>query len=373
VATDDRQVLVVGQASAPANYRIPGSGQIRPKVVFAKFDGTNAVTGYVPALKVTSDGGKTVGIFPAFSTVAAGGSVNVSWFPDVVPDDDSNVTPSSSGTISTLTSTAATIAVTNPTGPATNVDLPTTGVAAGTYGDSSHVSQVTVDVEGRVTAASSVAFGSGSITGPDGWVADGNSPTFATATTFTAGASDLTAVYSPGTRIKLTQTTPKFFVVAKSAFGAGTTTVTITGGTDYTLANAAITSPFYSYVVNPQGWPSWFNYTATVTGFTGAVTQSLRFAVVGRTVWFNVINVSGTSNATGFTISLPITAVNNSAAAISVTSAGVSQGAPGRLDIVVGTDATVCNVRLDFKATSFSNSLTKACGAGVGVTFGYEI
>lgn len=39
--------------------------------------------------------------------------------------------------------------------------LATSGVTAGTYGDGSHSSQVTVDAKGRVTAASSVAIGTG--------------------------------------------------------------------------------------------------------------------------------------------------------------------------------------------------------------------
>lgn len=62
------------------------------------------------------------------------------------------------GTISDITSTGGTITVTAPTGPTTNVDLPNSGVAGGTYGDASHVSQVTVSAEGIVTAASSIAI-----------------------------------------------------------------------------------------------------------------------------------------------------------------------------------------------------------------------
>lgn len=68
------------------------------------------------------------------------------------------VTITTGGTISSITSTGGTITVTNGSGPTTNLDLPNTGVAAGTYGDSTHTSQVTVDVEGRVTSASSVAI-----------------------------------------------------------------------------------------------------------------------------------------------------------------------------------------------------------------------
>lgn len=44
------------------------------------------------------------------------------------------------------------------------VSLTNTGVAATTYGDATHVSQVTVDAQGRVTAAANVAIASGSVT-----------------------------------------------------------------------------------------------------------------------------------------------------------------------------------------------------------------
>lgn len=62
------------------------------------------------------------------------------------------------GTISSITSSGGTLTVTNPAGPATNLDMPATGVAAATYGDSTHVARLTVDAEGRLTAASSVAI-----------------------------------------------------------------------------------------------------------------------------------------------------------------------------------------------------------------------
>ncbi len=80
MATDDQQVLVVGQAAAPTHTTIPGSGQIQPKAIFATFDGTAAGGSFLPAIKITSDGGELVGIYPA-PTVVAGGSADVSWFP----------------------------------------------------------------------------------------------------------------------------------------------------------------------------------------------------------------------------------------------------------------------------------------------------
>lgn len=78
--TDDQQVLVAGTAPTPALFTIPGNGQIRPKCVFAHFDGTGAAGNFKPTLEVVSDGGKTVGVFPTTQIVAAGGSADVSWF-----------------------------------------------------------------------------------------------------------------------------------------------------------------------------------------------------------------------------------------------------------------------------------------------------
>lgn len=80
MATDDQQVLVTGTASAPTHFTIPGNGQIRPKSVFAHYDGTGAAGAFVPALKIKSDGGELVAICPTTQTVAAGGSAAVSWF-----------------------------------------------------------------------------------------------------------------------------------------------------------------------------------------------------------------------------------------------------------------------------------------------------
>ena len=83
MATDDQQILVTGQASAPATWRVPGNGQVTPRTVFAHYNGSAAAVPFQAALKVVSDGGKTVGIYPVSATIAAGGSADISWFPGV--------------------------------------------------------------------------------------------------------------------------------------------------------------------------------------------------------------------------------------------------------------------------------------------------
>lgn len=83
VPTDDAQILVTGTATAPATWTVPGLGQVTPRTVFAHYDGTGAGVLFYPALKIVSDAGRLIGIYPCSSSVAAGGSADVTWFPGV--------------------------------------------------------------------------------------------------------------------------------------------------------------------------------------------------------------------------------------------------------------------------------------------------
>lgn len=148
--------------------------------------------------------------------------------------------------------------------------------------------------------------GSARHAGPyDGWVAANETLTYASATTFTTASAGLAAALAVGDRIKLTQTTVKYFNVV----GISGTTITVTGGTDYTLANAAITLPYYSKNITPTGFPQWFAFTpTTTTGWSATPTTSgSRFCIKGRECTYRFI-VSGTSNATSVQISLPVNA-----------------------------------------------------------------
>ena len=80
--------------------------------------------------------------------------------------------------------------------------------------------------------------------------ASADAPTF----TFTV-VGDKSTKYYPGMRIKLTQTTVKYFIITKVAYSSPNTTITVYGGTDYTLANAAILYPYYSSAKAPAGFP----------------------------------------------------------------------------------------------------------------------
>jgi hypothetical protein len=91
-----------------------------------------------------------------------------------------------------------------------------------------------------------------------GWIPVTDTWTYASADTpnftFTI-PGDQTGLLSPGMRIRLTQTTVKYFIITAVSYGSPNTTVTVYGGTDYTLTSAAITSPYFSMVKAPFGFP----------------------------------------------------------------------------------------------------------------------
>jgi len=137
-------------------------------------------------------------------------------------------------------------------------DLKTTQLDADTAPTTDDLIMVINDPGGspankKVTIANLVAsiFGNGWISADETWTyASADDPTY----TFTI-SGDLTGKYSVGMRVKLTQTTVRYFIITKVVEAAGTTTITIYGGTDYDLDNDTITLPYYSIVKAPFGFP----------------------------------------------------------------------------------------------------------------------
>lgn len=169
----------------------------------------------------------------------------------------------------------------------------------------------------------------------------------ADAPTFTFSiASDVTALLSVGQRIKLTQTTVKYFIItAVGAFSAGKTIITVYGGTDYTLANAAITVPYFSIVKAPFGFPlSPAKWTVEVTD----VTERSQSTPTGGT-WYNLGSIAisipigiwntsyqlshmGGSNASTYTdIVSTLSTANNSESDVDFTTLSATDGASSNL------------------------------------------
>lgn len=140
----------------------------------------------------------------------------------------------------------------------------------------------------------------------DGWIIDPATWTYVSATSFKVSGVDVTAQFAPGTRVRLKQGGGyKYLNVTASTFSTDTT-ITTNGGSDYSLANASITDTYYSYAETPQGWPTWFNYAPTIVGWGTPSTTYARFSVLGKMYRLDVA-VTGTSNSTSTSFTLPIT------------------------------------------------------------------
>jgi hypothetical protein len=85
--------------------------------------------------------------------------------------------------------------------------------------------------------------------------------TYSTANKITISGYTPSSFFQIGDRIKIVQTTAKYFVVG----AVGSDYINVYGGSDYTVANATITEFYLSREVRPAGFPAYFNYTASVT------------------------------------------------------------------------------------------------------------
>ena len=138
----------------------------------------------------------------------------------------------------------------------------------------------------------------------DGWITIPDTLTYVSATTFTV-PGDQRDIYRFGARIKLTQSAAVKYFYVKNAAYASVTTVTVTGGDDYSLANAAISSPAISFHELPYGFPVSFDYTPTYAGWTSpTIDASFSMSTDGYVKY--KFYVTGTSDDTKTALSFPI-------------------------------------------------------------------
>ena len=157
-----------------------------------------------------------------------------------------------------------------------------------------------------------------------GWIGAVGTWTYASATSINIPAGGLT-LYAVGTRVKLTQTTEKYFYIV----GVADTLLTITGGTSYTLTNAAITLPYFSHAASPVGFPNRFVYAPTLTYTAGTApstisTSTYYFSLTGKTctVSAHVVYTNAGATVTAVTITLPIAHASGLQAAYGYLGAG---------------------------------------------------
>lgn len=134
----------------------------------------------------------------------------------------------------------------------------------------------------------------------NGWISTRATLTYssASAPTFVCNTSiDLTTRISVGMKIKLTHggATKYFFITAISA-----TSITLYGGTDYTLTNSEITNVYYSVVKAPYGFPlnpnKWSvifkNATDISTGLIASANTIINFPGISLSIPIGLFDLS---------------------------------------------------------------------------------
>lgn len=306
---------------------------------------------------------------PAINTVLVGGGAGTSSWTSISLASPAvvNTLPVSKGGTGTTTSTGTGDVVlgTSPTIATPTISNPT---ISGTISGGPTITAPTItspSVTGTVSGGatySSPSLNTPIITTPtirswDGWLDANETWTFSSATAITV-PSDATTKYAVGDKIKLTQLTvvKYFYIVAVTA-----TTLTITGGTDYTFTNNPVTSNAYSHAASPLNFPQWFTYLPVYTGFSADPTGGMtRFCVTGRTCLLDIRTSSGTSNATTYTLTAPITSKDNGAvyqAHARTIDNGTTPTTPGLAELTNGS--TTINAYKDAAGNAWTGSSTK--------------
>lgn len=129
--------------------------------------------------------------------------------------------------------------------------------------------------------------------------------TYVSATQFKT-TGDLTAKYPHGCKVRLKQGgNYKYFYVTALSKDATFTYVTVNAGSDYSLANAAITDNYHSYGETAEGFPGFFNFTPTWTVTSGTApavgngTLQCKFNMFGPLVYFTLGLGVGTTTGVG--------------------------------------------------------------------------
>jgi hypothetical protein len=197
----------------------------------------------------------------------------------------------------------------------------------------------------------------------DGWISANETWIYASSTTITV-PSDATKRYRKGGFIKLVQDgATKYFNVV----GVSSTLLTVTGGSDYSVASSAITGIYYA-AFRPVDFPAFFNWTPTHTGFSTPPSGGKAiFFVDGDAIEFNYQpSTNGTSNGSGYTFTLPVRASSVMGDVLGVMGLiinnSTSQTTAGRWAIAPGNNYVSCFVDMYTGGWATSNGKRVRCG-----------
>jgi len=198
-----------------------------------------------------------------------------------------------------------------------------------------------------------------------GWSPVYDTWAYASATTITV-PSGAASLYQKGDKLRLKQGAGyKYYYIV----GVADTVLTVTGGSNYTVANAAITDIAISRAANPLDFPGAFSFTTTPGGFSAAPTVVTRFFLIGSMCCLSYrIATATASNANTFTLTAPITSANvviyQSAASGTDNGASVSD-----VQLSINTNTTTVEVLKNVSPSGWTASGNKR----VNGTIWYQI
>ena len=283
-------------------------------------DGTNGVTGATGQQGITGNygaNGLTGATGPIGNTGPAGGgatgpmgNTGATGLQGVTGNDGANGPTGATGAMGNtgtagVGATGATGTIGGPaggdlTGSYPNPTLITTGVTAGTYGDSNHVAQLTVDANGRVTSAANVSvtaniggsvpiggiiLWSGAIANiPANWrICDGNNGTPNLQDNFVVGAGNTYAANVTGGAANHSHTTPQLTVPGLT-FSGNTNAAGSANETQYAAVNGCCgnecSTPGHSHVYS--GTTGTGTIAANSTGTTNSLPPYYALAYIMR-------------------------------------------------------------------------------------------
>lgn len=189
-----------------------------------------------------------------------------------------------------------------------------------------------------------------------GWIEVTNTWTYASSSTVTV-PSDATLKYQKGDKVRFKQGGGyKYFVVTNVA----STVLTLFGGSDYSVANSAITDIAFSRRENPFGFPELFNWTPSLTNISGYTVAKIKVTkdIVSIILVADYKNVTSSGIVT-FSLPIPVAQVVNFPIAVHNGTAWdvalcqiYSSQVDVRKTIAAGTWAgTETNVRISLQAS----------------------
>lgn len=201
-----------------------------------------------------------------------------------------------------------------------------------------------------------------------GWIPQRNITWIRTGNSTLIVAGNLTGTYQPGTCVWWLDSGVgnKYGVVGSTTFLSGTTTtINLISTSDY-IVSGTVTSPQISYLSSPLGFPQGFTFAKSYTGFSADPSQTIKWSTIGNRLFLSIATASnGTSNATTFTMSLPVTVAQNTIQYANVTDNGVEKNG---LAYAAAATTTLTYYAGAF-GTAFVNSGTKGGSTALSYLF----